>query len=207
MTALLHCGYVKILTNSCWMWGPNIKTDPPGGSLQALTWQIQCFSKHWLVSSGSYLLVEIALGSQFGLSLFQNVCTPTVNQPRGQKAATWLLLSFRPAELGARSWDLLSLAFGVLCLWKLVFGLVMSSKLSGNMRAWGKMLPACLTSSVKEKIILSQTLWEVASFCSRKRTEAVSCAGFPSLRKKVAFFFFFWDLLTFIFFPGFCFYS
>lgn len=196
-TALLHCGYVKILTNSPWMWGPNTKCDPPGGSLQDLTWQVQCFSKHWLVSSKSYLLVEIALGSQFGRSLFQNVCTPAVNQPRGQKAAAWLLLSLRPAELRARRWDPLSLTCGVLCLWILVFGLLMSSKLSGNMKAWGKMLPACLTSSVREKIILSQTLWEVASFSSRKRNEAVSCVGFSGLRRKVGFF---WGLLTFIFF-------
>lgn len=63
LPALLHCRYAKIFTNNPCMWEPDIKSDPPGGSLQALAWQIQCFSKDWLVSSRSCLLVETALGS------------------------------------------------------------------------------------------------------------------------------------------------
>lgn len=147
LPALLH--YAIIFTNNLWMWEPDIKSDSPGESLQALAWQIQCFSKDWLVSSRLYLLVETALESWFGLSFSQRVWVSAVKEPQGQKAAAWPLPNSIPAELRARSRYPPSLAtarfskslmcIGVPCLWKLGFGLLMSSKLDGNGKAGGKM--------------------------------------------------------------------
>lgn len=82
-----------------------------------------------------------------------------------------------------KSW----VASAVSCLWREAPGSCRVPNSVGIGKAGGKMLPACLTSSVREKIIPSRMLWEVASLCSRKRNGTVSCAGFWCLRSVLFF--------------------
>lgn len=100
--------------------------------------------------------------------LSRDVRSPAVRQARLQRAASRLLPTARPAGLrGGIGTHRPSRGQGAVNHWRLRVSPVCGSKASGSCRvpnsvgigkAGGKMLPACLTSSVREKIIPSQTL-------------------------------------------------
>lgn len=181
-----------------------------------LVWSYQkefvaCSSKHWLVCSNRSFS-ENCLRSWCARSLSGCPVTRCYQLPLQSTASALspipgLLSTERnrcPLSAAKSRCCKSLLSSGVPCLWQWGCWLLPRSKLGGNGKAGGKMLPACLTSSVREKVIPSQKLWEAASFCSWKRNGALSCAAFSCLRKKGFFLFFFPPvLLTFNIFPGF----